>query len=321
MPAGAADPAVSVGLALRSWGVTVLLVGTAALATAAVVWTGASALSVGVGVAFLASLSYAAWRSGGRFEFDARGARPLSPRDPPAIRRAVLRVCERAEAPIPAVVVVEMDVPGVMVGRDAGHPVIAVDQRLLWVVGPEGLEALLAHELGHLAVDLHTDAVRQYLPQVIGFGAFWTTLLAGRSPAVVTAGSLLYVGLAPIDDRRALAVRSVCSLGAEPVALSASRYANRIEELRADAYAADVVSPVTLSEALYRLAAVATGDNDEDVAGPVPWEADRSLPFRVFSTHPSIERRVTALDCEIPDWARPYRPRGATRDGRSSSAD
>jgi Zn-dependent protease with chaperone function len=310
---------MTAGLAIRSWGVTFALVLAAAASVAAILRTGANPAFVALGVGYLVVLAGAAWRSGGRFEFDARGGRPLSGRDPPAIRRAVLRVCERADAPVPTVLVVEMDVPGAMVGRDDGHPVVAVDPRVLWVVGPEGLEALVAHELGHLSVDLHADAVRQYLPQVVGFGVFWTVLLRWQSPTVATLGSLLYVGLAPFEDWRALSVRSACSLGAEPLALAASRYANRVEELRADAYAAAVVSPATLTEALYRLAAVATGDNDEDVAGPVPWEADRSALFSAFATHPSIERRARFLGCSIPEWARPYRPRARSRDGREGS--
>jgi Zn-dependent protease with chaperone function len=311
---------MTAGLAIRSWGVTAALVLAAAASVAATLLTGGNPVLVAAGVGFVVVLAAAAWRSGGRFEFDARGARPLSRRDPPAIRRAVLRVCERADAPVPTVLVVEMDVPGAMVGRDDGHPVVAVDPRVLWVVGPEGLEALLAHELGHLSVDLHADAVRQYLPQVIGFGVFWTVVLTWQSPAVATVGGLLYVGLAPVGDWRALVVRSACSLGAEPLALAASRYANRVEELRADAYAAAVVSPATLTEALYRLAAIATGDNDEDVAGPVPWEADRSPLFAAFATHPSIERRARFLGCPIPEWVRPHRPRTTAGGGREGVA-
>jgi Zn-dependent protease with chaperone function len=295
-------------LAALSSGLTLALVLAGAVAVAAVVRTGADPLWVAVGVGYLAVLSAAAWRSGGRFEFAARNARPLGPRDPPEVRRAVLDVCERAGRPVPGVVVVRMDVPGAMVGYDEGDPVLAVDPRLLDVVGPEGLRAVLAHELGHLRTDVHTDAVRQYLPQVVGFATFWVVVLAGRPPAVATAGTLAYVALAPLADRRALAVRSVLSLGTEPAALAVSRYANRVEEHRADAYAADLVSPETLVDALYRVAAVATGDNDEDVAGPVPWEADRSPAFAAFATHPSIEGRVRTLGLEIPGWVRPYRP-------------
>ena len=295
---------------VRAWAVTVGLLLAAALAVWSLVRTGAPPAFVGAGVAFLAYLAVQSWRSGGRFTFQGQGGRPLSGRDPPEIRRALLEACEAAGAPLPAVTVVRMDVPGMTAGYSEGEPMVAVDPRLLVVVGPEGLRALFAHELGHFGTDISTDALREYLPQTAGFAAFWLVALAGSGSATATAGSALYVVLSPIRSRYALGVRSVLSLGVEPLALAASRYANRQEEFLADARAADVVSPALLAEALYHIAAVATGDNDEDVAGPVPWEADRSLLFSLFATHPSIERRVAALDCAIPEWVRPYQPHG-----------
>ncbi len=299
---------MTVSLAVKVWGITSALVAAALVAVALVIRTGAPPMFVAVGALVVAYLAYASWRSGGRFEFEARRGRPLDSSDPPDIRRAMEAICTRAGRPMPTVLAVRMDVPGAVVGYDRGTEVVAVDPRLDLVVGPVGLEAIFAHELGHLGRDIHTDSIRSYLPQVIGFGVFWTALLAGRGPAVATLGSLLYLVLAPITDRRVRLVRFALSLGVEAVALIASRYANRLEEFRADAFAAELVSPAALTEALYRIAALATGDNDEDVTGPVPWNEDRSALFEAFATHPSIEARANALDCEVPAWARPYRP-------------
>ena len=297
-------------LAVRIWGVTAALLLAAAVAVGTLVRTGAPPLYVGFGALFLAYVSLEAYRSGGRFDVEAEmlstGTRRLA--NAPQVQTALFAVCERARRPVPATVLVRMDVPGAKVGYDDGAPLFAVDDRLPAVVGPAGLRAILAHELGHLGRDLHTDAIRLYLPQVVGFGAFWSAFLAGRGPTVASLGSAAFLALAYVSDRRAAAVRYALGLGAEPAALAASRYANRLEEFRADAYAARVVSPADLTEALYRIAAAATGDNDEDVAGPVPWDADRSLVFAVFATHPSIEARAEALGCELPAWVRPYRP-------------
>ncbi len=159
-----------------------------------------------------------------------------------------------------------------------------------------------------LGTDIHTDALRAYTPQILGFSAFWLVFLAGRGPAIAAIGSLLFSALAFVDDRRIRLVRFALGVGIEPLALALSRYANRLEEFRADAYAADVVAPETLAAALYRVAAIATGENIEDIAGPIPWNADRSLRFSLFATHPSIENRISRLGCEIPTWASPYRP-------------
>jgi heat shock protein HtpX len=293
---------------VRMWAVTLGLLATATVAVRALVATGAPPGFVGGGVVFLAVLGVQSWRSGGRFVAQDQGGRPLSGRDPPVIRRALLEACQTAGEPVPAVSVVRMDVPGMTAGYSDGEAMVAVDPRLHLVVGPDGLRALFAHELGHFGTDIYTDAIREYLPQTVGFAAFWLVALAGRGPAIATAGSTLYVALSPIRTRHALGVRALLSLGVEPLALAASRYANRQEEYLADAHAADVVSPALITDALYHIAAIATGDNDEDVLGPVPWEADRGHLFALFATHPSIENRAAALDCDLPEWVRPYQP-------------
>jgi len=305
------DPAQS--SAFAAWTVTSGLLLAAAVAVVALVLTGAPPAFVGAGVVFLAVVAVKSWRSGGRFTAEAQGGRPLSGRDPPVFRRALLEACEAAGEPVPAVSVVRMDVPGMTAGYGDGAPLVAVDPRLHLVVGPEGVRALFAHELGHFGADIWTDAIREYLPQTLGFTAFWLVALAGRGPAVAAPGSALYIALSLAGVRYAFPVRGLLSVGVEPLALAGSRYANRQEEYVADARAAETVSPALIADALYRIAAIATGDNDEDVAGPVPWEADRSLAFSLFATHPSIERRVVALGCDLPEWVRPYQPHRGRR--------
>ena len=298
---------MSLPLAARVWAVTLGLVVAALLAAGAVVATGAPALLVAGVLAALAVLAALSYRSGGRFALDG-GPRPPETGELPVVRDALLSVSEDAGRRPPRLVVAELGTPGAMVGYRGGEPVIAVDPLLPRVVGPEGLRALLAHELGHLGTDIHTDALRRFAPRVVGFGTFWLVALAGRGPGVAALGSAAFGALALATRTWPRRLRYALGLGAEPLALAASRHANRLEELRADAYAAGVVDPATLSAALYRLAAVATGDNLEDVAGPVPWEADRDLRFRLFATHPSVEHRVTRLGCSLPDWVRPYEP-------------
>jgi Zn-dependent protease with chaperone function len=293
---------------VRVWGVTLGLLAAAGVAVWVLVRTGSPPSFVGAGVVFLGVLGVQSWRSGGRFTAQDQGGRPLSGRDPPVIRRALLEACQAAGRPVPAVSVVRMDVPGMTAGYSDGDPMVAVDPRLHLVVGPEGMRALFAHELGHFGTDIYTDAIREYLPQTIGFGAFWLVALAGRGPTIATVGSALYVVLSPVRNDYGLAVRGLLSLGVEPLALAASRYANRQEEYLADAYAAGVVTPGLITDALYHIAAIATGVNDEDVAGPVPWEADRGVLFSLFATHPSIENRAVALECDLPEWVRPYQP-------------
>lgn len=294
-------------LATQIWTITLALVAVAILSLFAVLQTGAPPIYVVSGATAIVYVSYQAYHSGGRFqfEFDAEQKGPHRLANAPELQRALFEICERAGQPVPKAVLVTMDVPGASVGYDDGKPILAVDPRLLTIVGPRGLRAIFAHELGHFGRDLHTDAIRLFLPRTIGFAAFWLVALTGHGPTIATLGSALYLGLSVVSDQRVEFVRAVLSFGVEPLALAVSRYANRLEEYRADAYAAELLSPDELTETLYRIAAVATGVNDEDVAGPVPWNADRSWLFSLFATHPSIESRVRALGCEIPPWVRP----------------
>jgi Zn-dependent protease with chaperone function len=291
-----------------AWATTAGLLALAALGVAAVVGTGGSPVYAVGGALCLGLVAVASWRSGARFEADAHAGRPLSVEESPAVWRALLAVRGETGQPMPAVAAVRMDVPGVIVGYSDGERLVAVDPRLPSVVDDAGLRALFAHEFGHFGTDIHTDALREYLPQTLGFCALWLVALAGRGPLVATAGTVAYLALAPRREPWALAVRGAASVGVEPLALAASRYANRQEEFLADAYAARVAGPEALTDALFRIAAVATGDNDEDVTGPVPWRADRSPVLSAFATHPSIERRAEALGCAVPAWVARYRP-------------
>lgn len=293
---------------MRIWGSTIGLVLLAMIGIYTVYLTGVSRWLVGAGVGYLVSLSSLSLWTGGRFEGTEVGSRELSPMDRPKIRREILAVCERTGRPVPGIRLATMDVPGAMVGYLGRKRMLIVDPRLLDVVGPDGFRAIVAHEFGHMGWDIPTDAIRMFLPQTVGFAVFWSVVLAGQPPVLATPASIGYLALAPTTDRRAQAVRFVCSLGVEPGLLAVNRYANRLEEYRADAYAATVVSADLLADALYRLAAIATGENDEDVVGPIPWTADRSILFSIFATHPSIEARVRRLGCELPEWVRPYQP-------------
>lgn len=294
--------------ARRAWAVTLGLVALAGAAVLTVVATGGSATGAVLAVVALGGLAVQTARSGGRFTFEAGAARPVGATELPAVRGTLLALCADADRPVPRLLVMEMDVPGAVVGYVDGEATVAVDPRLPRVVGREGVRALLAHELGHLRTDLHSDALRAYVPQTVGFATFWLVALAGRGETVAGVGTAAFVGLALVDALAPGGARSVrllryaLGLGVEPLVLAASRYANRLEEYGADAYAGALVGPEQLAEALYRLAAVATGENDEDVAGPIPWRADRSVPFALFATHPAVEDRVARLGCAIPDW-------------------
>lgn len=269
--------------------------------------TGVSLIILTLGVIGWSLITYNGWRRGADV-FLNRSVPDSGRQCSPVVRDALFSVCEQAGCPVPRLVMVEMDTPGAAAGFVDGDPVIAVDPLLRSLLAPEEMKAIFAHEIGHLERNIHTDAIRALLPQGVGFGVFWTIALAGQSPTVVLGGSLCFVLLALSTDQRLIRVRYAVGLGAEPLALAVSRYANRQEEFDADSFASKIVSARSLATALYTIAAMATGENHEDIAGPVPWEVNRSVRFSLFATHPSVETRVRRLGCPIPEWAKAYRP-------------
>ena len=276
--------------------------------------TGVPSIGLILVVVGWSAITYDGWRSGANV-FVERSVPASEKQCSSVVRHALFSVCEQAGHPVPRLVMVKMDTPGAAAGFVDEKPVIAVDPLLRSLLGPEELKAIFAHEIGHLGRNIHTDAIRALLPQGVGFGVFWTVALVGQSPPVAIGGSLLFFLMSLSTDRRLVRLRYVLGLGAEPLALSVSRYANRQEEFDADMYATTIVSAHSLATALYTIAATATGENHEDIAGPVPWKANRSLRFSLFATHPSVEARVQRLDCRIPEWAQAYRPHRSSSSG------
>src|SRR2546421_6424623 len=82
----------------------------------------------------------------------ASGAKIVSEQDAPELHAMVERLCGMAGLPKPRVAVVDTDVPNAFAtGRNPQHAVIAVTQGLWKRLEPQEVEAVLAHELSHIA--------------------------------------------------------------------------------------------------------------------------------------------------------------------------
>jgi heat shock protein HtpX len=82
----------------------------------------------------------------------ASGAKIVSEQDAPDLHAMVERLCAMADLPKPRVAVVPSDVPNAFAtGRNPKHAVVAVTQGLWRRLEPQEVEAVLAHELSHVA--------------------------------------------------------------------------------------------------------------------------------------------------------------------------
>jgi heat shock protein HtpX len=221
-----------------------------------------------------------AWRAGER-----RG-HVLGPSEYPELQAAVERLCVMADLARPELVLEPESQPNSwMVAPPRRTPRLHVTRGLLDVLtGPE-LEAVAAHELAHLA---NRDALVM-------------TIVSGPSAALLEgsrAVSGLYWGGLFIGGWIARGLGELGGLGTSAL----SRY----RELSADAGAAALTGrPATLASALVKLSgglARVPRDDLRAVAGRdafhlLPTASEDGRPLASLrATHPSLERRLAALE-------------------------
>jgi heat shock protein HtpX len=215
-------------------------------------------------------------------------ARIVDERVAPWLHEAVARLCAAAELPKPRIALAESDVPNALTaGRSPRNSVVVVTRGLIDRLEPQELEAVLAHELSHIA---HHDAL---VMTVLGLPALAARRLLRwwvRTPLVVFVPFLFFAWVG-----YALATLALMSL---------SRY----REYVADRGAAVLTgAPEQLMSALQKIAIGLPLIPDRDLRDAVGANAFFVLPatpksdslhvdpLRIFPTHPPLDRRLAAL--------------------------
>ena len=82
----------------------------------------------------------------------AAGAKVVTAEEAPELHAMVERLCAMANLPKPRIAVVDSDVPNAFAtGRNPTHAAVAVTQGLWRRLEPQEIEAVLGHELSHIA--------------------------------------------------------------------------------------------------------------------------------------------------------------------------
>jgi heat shock protein HtpX len=195
------------------------------------------------------------------------------------------RLCERMNLPMPRLWVLPEESPNAFAtGRNPAHSSVAVSAGLLEIMNDQELEAVIAHELGHiLNRDILISSVAATLGAAITGIARFGFFFGGRNDDEDRSpvGGILMMILAPI------------------AALLIQMAVSRTREYGADAAAAKYTgSPLGLVNGLKKLDAWSQR---------IPMEASPAMSHmyifppmggvlsRLFSTHPSTEQRIAAL--------------------------
>ena len=272
-----------------------------------------SSISSG-GIIFIAVLFGVAMTFGSYFYSDkialsASGARLVSPEDGPDAKRLheiVDRICALADMPKPRVAIAPTNLPNAFAtGRSSKVAVICATQGVLNMLDNEELEGVLAHEMSHVA---HKDVAVMTIASFLGIiaallvrFAFYSELFGGGGRG--RSNNNNNQGAFPII----LAIMAV-SVVVYAISFLLIRMLSRYRELSADRSGALLTgNPSALASALQKVSGTIAKIPTRDLRAAETLNAFYFAPALsarrgefslagLFSTHPSLERRLAELD-------------------------
>jgi heat shock protein HtpX len=220
------------------------------------------------------------------------GGHIVSEQEEPRLHETVARLCAIADLPKPKIAIVNSNVPNAFAtGKSKGSAVIAVTTSLMQRLSQPELEAVLAHELSHVK---NRDMV------VITIAGFLSTV------AALLVRNMLFFGMGGDRDRRgagAAIIIWIVSIAVWIISFLLIRALSRYREFAADRGSAIITGqPSHLASALMTISGVMERVPTRDLREVEGMNAFFIVPalsgesvMQLFSTHPSIEARIRAL--------------------------
>jgi heat shock protein HtpX len=242
----------------------------------------------------------------------ASGAKIVSEQDAPELHAMVERLCGMAGLPKPRVAVVDTDVPNAFAtGRNPKHAVVAVTQGLWRRLEPQELEAVLAHELSHVANrDVLVMTVASFFAMLAGLITRWGLYFGmwGGGFGGGNRSNNNNQGGVPVF----LIVLAV-SVVTYAISYVLIRTLSRYREYAADRGSALITgAPEHLMSALQKISSGITQIPQQDLREvramnaffiiPTNWKVQMS---EIFMDHPPLEKRLAALSAIAREMGRP----------------
>jgi heat shock protein HtpX len=231
----------------------------------------------------------------------AAGAQVVTPQQAPELHGIIDRICALADMPKPVVAISPVDMPNAFAtGRNSKHAVVCVTQGLLRRLDREELEGVLAHEMSHVA---HKDVVVMTVASFLGIiagllvrFAFYSELFGGGR----RGGNNNNGGALPV-----MLIIMLVSIVVYAISFLLIRLLSRYRELAADRSGALLTGqPSKLASALQKVSGDIARIPSRDLREAEPLNAFYFAPAitsgaslaTLFSTHPSLEKRLQQLD-------------------------
>jgi heat shock protein HtpX len=232
-----------------------------------------------------------------RIALYSMGGRIVTREQAPQLHGIVDRLCAMADMAKPQVAIAQSDIPNAFAtGRNQAHAVVCVTTGIMRRLTEPELEAVLAHELSHVA---HRDVAVMTIASFLG-------ILAGLLTRV-----LFYVGLfggfgGDRDEGGALPELAILAFSAIVYAVSflLIRTLSRYRELAADRSGALLIGqPSRLISALQKVTGEISRIPTRDLRKAEHYNAFYFAPAltkgfsvsKLFATHPPLEVRIAAL--------------------------
>jgi heat shock protein HtpX len=238
------------------------------------------------------------------------GARLVTPQQAPELHGVVDRLCALADMPKPRVAIAPADMPNAFAtGRSSKVAVVCVTQGLLNRLDTNELEGVLAHEMSHVA---HKDVAVMTIASFLGIMAGLMVRFAFYSELFGGGGGGRGRGRGGVgNNQNALPVVLVVMLVGIVVYVISFlliRMLSRYRELAADRSGALLTGqPSALASALVKVTGDMSRIPTRDLRAAEPLNAFYFAPAlsakrgqlslsNVFSTHPTLEKRLAELD-------------------------
>ena len=245
------------------------------------------------------------------------GGHIVTPEQAPQLHGVIDRLCALADMKKPRVAIADTDVPNAFAtGRSPNSAVVCATSGLMRRLDESELEAVLAHELSHVA---HRDVAVMTIASFLGVVAglitrimFWTGMMGGfgggRSNNNNSGGG---------QDNAAMVELIVLAVSVAVYAISflLTRALSRYRELAADRSGALLTGqPSALASALVKVTGEMSRIPTRDLRAAESFNAFYFTPAlatkgvslsTLFSTHPSLDKRLAQLASIEAELGRP----------------